>query len=160
MWIRPQLFSPRLLRVTGHARRAALIPLPTASPWPKQVIFRVFAQKRGRPLFRGPKVLQLNSDSFCDYVRIRMEVIGHLWAELGFWFFPEKRWKYSRPLTFDRARIFWQVVLVQQPVQYSRDAAHISWAVLRADPTWGLHGGEATPSWVSLSPPSTFASSR
>ena len=43
-----------------------------------------------------------------------MEVIGHLWAELGFWFFPEKRWKYSRPRTFDRARIFRQVVPVQQ----------------------------------------------
>ncbi len=27
----------------------------------------------------------------------------------------------------DRARIFWQVVPVQQPVQYGRDAAHISW---------------------------------
>ncbi len=27
-------------------------------------------------------------------------MIGHLWAELGFWFFPEKRWKYSRPRTF------------------------------------------------------------
>jgi hypothetical protein len=33
-----------------------------------------------------------------------------------------------------------------KPVQYGRDAAHISWAGLRADPTWGLHGGEATPS--------------
>ncbi len=29
---------------------------------------------------------------------------------------------------FDKARIFWQVVRVQQPVQYGRDAAHISWA--------------------------------
>ena len=50
--------------------------------------------KRGWPLFRGSKVLQLNSDSFCDYVRIWIEVIGYLWAELGFWFFPRKRWKY------------------------------------------------------------------
>jgi hypothetical protein len=32
------------------------------------------------------------------------------------------------------------------PVQYGRHAAHISWAGLRADTTWGLHGGEATPS--------------
>ena len=34
----------------------------------------------------------------------------------------------------DRTQIFWQVVLVQQPVQYGRDAAHISWAawVLRS----------------------------
>ncbi len=28
----------------------------------------------------------------------------------------------------DRLQIFWQVVPVQQPVQYRRDAAHISWA--------------------------------
>jgi hypothetical protein len=29
--------------------------------------------------------MQLNSDSFCDSVQTWMEVIGHLWAELGFW---------------------------------------------------------------------------
>ena len=28
----------------------------------------------------------------------------------------------------DRTQILWQVVPVQQPVQYGRDAAHISWA--------------------------------
>jgi hypothetical protein len=28
----------------------------------------------------------------------------------------------------DRTQIFWQGVPVQQPVQYGRDAAHISWA--------------------------------
>ncbi len=28
----------------------------------------------------------------------------------------------------DRTQIFWQVMPVQQPVQYGRDAAHISWA--------------------------------
>ncbi len=32
----------------------------------------------------------------------------------------------------DKARIFWQVVLVPQPVQYGRDAAHISWAAFRS----------------------------
>ncbi len=34
----------------------------------------------------------------------------------------------------DRTQIFWQVVPIQQPVQYGRDAAHISWAacVLRS----------------------------
>ncbi len=58
--------------------------------------------------------MQLNSDSFCDYVRIWMEGIGYLWAELGFWFFPEKGLKYSRPRTFDRTRIFRQVLPVQQ----------------------------------------------
>ncbi len=43
-----------------------------------------------------------------------MAAIGHLWAELGFWFFPEKGLKYLRPRTFDRTRIFRQVVPVQQ----------------------------------------------
>ncbi len=58
--------------------------------------------------------MQLNSDSFSDHIRIWMEVIGHLWAKLGFWFFLEKGWKYPRPRTFDRTRIFRQVVQVQQ----------------------------------------------
>ncbi len=89
-------------------------PPPTHSPWLKFVIFRVFSQKGGRPLFRGSKVMQLNSDSFCDYVRIWMAVIGHLWAELDFWFFLEKGWKYLRPQTFDRTQIFRQVVPVQE----------------------------------------------
>ena len=38
------------------------------------------------------------------------------------------------------------------PVQYGRHAAHISWAGLRADSTWGLHGDEATPSERDLQP--------
>ncbi len=45
-------------------------PPPTHSPWLKYVIFSVLGQKQGQPLIRGSKVLQLNSDSFCDYVRI------------------------------------------------------------------------------------------
>jgi hypothetical protein len=89
-------------------------PPPTHSPWQKCVIFRVSGQKWGWPLFTGPKVMQLNSDSFCDHVQIWMAVIGHLWAELGFWSFPEKGLKYSRPRTFDRTQIFRQVVPVQQ----------------------------------------------
>ncbi len=36
------------------------------------------------------------------------------------------------------------------PVQYGREAAHISWAGLWADSTWGLQGGEATPSQREL----------
>ncbi len=76
------------------------VSCPTPLPSWIYVIFSVLGQKRGWPLFRGSKVLQLNSDSFCDYVRIWTKVIGHLWAELGFWLFPEKRWKYSRPRTF------------------------------------------------------------
>ncbi len=50
---------------------------PTHSPCWIYVIFSVLGQKRGWPLLRGSKVLQLNSDSFCDYVRIWTEVIGH-----------------------------------------------------------------------------------
>ncbi len=106
----------------------------TPPPWLNYVIFKVFGQKRGRPLFRGSKVLQLNSDSFCDYVRISMEVIGHLWAELGFWFFPEKRWKYSRPRIFDRARIFRQVVPVQQAGTVRQRCRPYKLGGLRADP--------------------------
>jgi hypothetical protein len=56
----------------------------------------------------------LNSDSFCDSIRIWMEVIGHLWAELGFWFFSEKRVKISAAANIWRARTFRQVVPVQQ----------------------------------------------
>jgi hypothetical protein len=42
-----------------------------------------------------------------------MEVIGHLWAELGFWFFSEKRVKISAAANIWRARTFRQVVPVQ-----------------------------------------------
>ncbi len=41
-------------------------------------VFSVLGQKRGWPLFRGSKVLQLNLDSFWDYVQIWSAVIGHL----------------------------------------------------------------------------------
>ncbi len=63
-----------------------------------------------------------------------MEVIGHLWAELDFWFFPEKRWKYSRPRTFDRARIFRQVVPVQQAGTVQQRRRPYKLGGLRADP--------------------------
>ncbi len=75
-------------------------PVVTPPPLLNLCDFQRPRPKEGWPLFRGSKVLQLNSDSFCDYVRIWTEVIGHLWAELGFWFFLGKRWKYSRPRTF------------------------------------------------------------
>jgi hypothetical protein len=55
------------------------------------------AQSAGRKRRRRPKkserslkVLQLNSDSFCDHVRILGAVIGHLEAEKDFCFFPRK----------------------------------------------------------------------
>jgi hypothetical protein len=125
---------PRPLPPTRDKRLAGSVcPAPPPSPthplWLKYVIFRVFGQKRGLPLFRGSEVLQLNSDSFCDYVRIWTEVIGHLWAELGLWFFPEKRWKYSRPRTLRGREYFGRSCRYNRPVQYGRDAAHISWAV-------------------------------
>ncbi len=91
---------PPLTYVIREAGWLCFLPpppfLPTYSPGWIYVLFSVLGQKRGWPLFRGSKVLQLNSGSFCDYVRIWTEVIGHLWAELGFWFFPGKRWKYMR----------------------------------------------------------------
>ncbi len=74
-------------------------------------------------------MLQLNSDSFCDYVRIWTKVIGHLWAELGFLFFPGKRWKNSRPRTFGQGANILAGCAGTTAVQYGRDAAHISWAV-------------------------------
>ncbi len=63
-----------------------------------------------------------------------MEVIGHLWAQLGFWFFPEKGWKYSRLRTFDRARIFRQVVPVQQAGTVRQRRRPYKLGGLRADP--------------------------
>ncbi len=62
-----------------------------------------------------------------EFERIWTEVIGHLWAELGFWFSQEKGENICGREFLDRRRIFWQVVPVQQPVQYGRDAAHIIW---------------------------------
>ncbi len=150
-----QLFSPRQLRVLqACAGRAVLIrpPLPPSSPtvpppphgW-IYVIFSVLGQKRGWPLFRGSKVLQLNSDSFCDYVRIWTEVIGHLWAKLGFWIFPGKRWKYTRPRIFgqDANILAGRAGTTAGTVRQRRHPAY-KLGGLGADPTWGLHGGETT----------------
>ena len=96
--------------------------------------------------------MQLNSDSFCDSIQTWMEVIGHLWAELGFWFFLEKRVKMSAAADIWRARTFWQVVPVQQAVPVRQRRRPYIWADLWADSTWGLHGGEATPSERDLQP--------
>jgi hypothetical protein len=119
--------------------------LPTHSPGWICVIFSVLGQKRGWPLFRGSKVLQLNSDSFCDYVRIWTEVIGHLWAELGFWFFPGKRWKYMRPRIVgqDANILASRAGTTAGTVRQRRRPYKLGG--LGADLTWGLHGGETTP---------------
>ena len=94
--------------------------------------------------------MQLNSDSFCDSVQTWMEVIGHLWAELGFWLFSRKRVKMSAAADIwkgaDILACFDKSCRYNKPCQYGRDAAHISWADLWADSTWGLQGDEATPS--------------
>jgi hypothetical protein len=51
-------------------------------------------------------------------------------SRVRFLIFPEKKGGNIRGREhLDRARIFWQVVPVQQPVQYGRDAPHISWVV-------------------------------
>ena len=93
----------------------------------KSVIFR----KVWQPLFRDPEVMQLNSDSFCDSVQTWMEVIGHLWAELGFWLFSKKRVRMSAAA--DILAYFWQVVPVQQavPVRQRRRPYKLSGFVSR-----------------------------
>ncbi len=50
-------------------------------------------------------------------------------SRVRFLIFPRKKVDIRGREHLDRARIFWQVVPVQQPVQYGRDGAHISWAV-------------------------------
>ncbi len=65
--------------------------------------------------------MQLNSDSFCDSVQTWMEVIGHLWAELGFWLFSEKRVKMSAASDIlEGADI---LTHFDRSCQYGRDAA-------------------------------------
>ncbi len=80
----PSPLTPRICRTTcGHIIRISWRETPPP-PHPHSphcwiwIVFSVLGQKRGWPLFRGLKVLQLNSDSFCDHVRIWSEVIGHL----------------------------------------------------------------------------------
>ncbi len=106
--------------------------------------FQRLGQKRGWPLFRGSKVLQLNSDSFCDYVRIWTEVIGHLWAELGFWFFPGKRWKYMRPQIFGQDANILASRAGTTAVTVRQRRRPYKLGGLGAAPTWELHGGETT----------------
>jgi hypothetical protein len=68
--------------------------------------------------------MQLNSDSFCDSVQTWMEVIGHLWAELGFWLFMQKRVKMSAAADIQKDAVilacFGQVVPVQPAVPVRR----------------------------------------
>ncbi len=92
------------------------LPPPTHSPWLKYVIFSV--------------------------VRIWTEVIGHLWEVFDF---SQKKGGNIRGRKLLTGReYFGRSCRYNKPVQYGRDAAHISWAVWEQIPTWGLHGGEAT----------------
>ncbi len=65
------------------------------------------------------------------------------WIQTAFVIMYE--FEYSRPRTFDRARIFGQVVPVQQAGKVRQRRRPYKLGGLREDPTWGLHGGEATP---------------
>jgi hypothetical protein len=71
-------------------------------------------------------VLQLNLDSNCDHVQIFGAVIGHLEAEKIFDFSPGNGENLGVRRDSDKAQRIQQVVPVQQPGQYGRDAAHIS----------------------------------
>jgi hypothetical protein len=138
--------APSAAMLSGLAE-GRLLPPPPLTPPPHGwicVVFSVLGQKRGWPLFRDIKVLQLDSDSFCDHVRIRSEVIGHLWAELGFWFFPRKWWKSMRPQIFGQdadilaSRAGTTAGTVRErrrPYKLGGLSAHFN---------WGLHGGETT----------------
>ena len=107
-------------------------------------VFSVLGQKRGWPPFRGSKVLQLNLDSFCDDVRILSAVIGHLWAEIDFWFFPRKWWKYMRPQIFGQSAdiLTSRAGTTAGTVRERRRPYKLDG--LSAKVTWGLHEREAT----------------
>jgi hypothetical protein len=48
-------------------------------------------------------------------------------SRVRFLIFPRKKVEIFAAANIRTGRIFWQVVPVQQPVQYGRDTAHISW---------------------------------
>ena len=103
-------------------------------------VFSVLGQKRGWPPFRGSRVLQLNLDSFCDDVRILSAVIGHLWAEIDFWFFPRKWWKYMCPQIFGQSAD----ILTSRAGTVRERRRPYKLDGLSAKVTWGLHEREAT----------------
>ncbi len=124
-------------------------PPPTHPRTPHCWIWSVFSdlgQKRGRPPFRGLKVLQLNLDSFCDYIRILSAVIGHWEAEIDFWFFPRKWWKYRR------ARIFGQSadILTSRAGTVRERRRPYKLGGLSVQATWGPYEREATSSEQEL----------
>ncbi len=107
-------------------------------------VFSDLGQSRGQPPFRSLKVLQLNLDTNCDYVRIFGAVIGNLKAETDFWLFLRKWWK-SRC-----AQRIWQSAEIL--TSRAGKTAGTVWerrcpyklGGLRLQITWGLHAREAT----------------
>jgi len=106
------------------------------------------------PRPRGPKGAHLKEETKRNRFLLYSSLIRVLGAEQSApkdrRKFSEKRVKMSAAADIWRARTFWHIWTgragTSMPVQYGRHAAHISWAGLRADSTWGLHGDEATPS--------------
>jgi hypothetical protein len=76
-------YSP--IKESGAYQAPPSPPPPTHSPCRILTISGDLGQKsRGQPPFRSLKVLQLNLDSNCGYVRIFGAVIGHLEAKIDF----------------------------------------------------------------------------
>ena len=103
------------------------------------------APRRPRP--RGPKGAHLKEETKRNRFPLYSSLIRVLGAEQSA---PKDRRKFLEKGAKYGTPTFWHVLdrscRYNQPCQYSRHAAHISWAGLRADSTWGLHGDEATPS--------------
>ena len=108
-------------------------------------VFSDLGQKRGRPLFRGLKVLQLNLDSFCDHVRIFGAVIGHLgWDR--FLTFPQEMVKIQARADILTSR----AGTTANTVRERRRPYKLGGLSLQV--TWGLHEREATsPEWELFS---------
>ncbi len=77
-------------------------------------------------------------------MRIWSEVIGHLWAELGFWFFPRKWWKYILPRIFGQDPDILASLAGTTAGTIRERRRPYKLGGLDADFTWGLHGGETT----------------
>jgi len=137
--------APPAATLSGLAEGRLLPPPHPRTPhcW-IGTVFSVLGQKRGWPPFRGSKVLQLNLDSFCDDVRILSAVIGHLWAEIDFWFFPRKWWKYMCPQIFGQSAdiLTRRAGTTAGTVRERRRPYKLDG--LSAKVTWGLHEREAT----------------
>ncbi len=133
-------------------REASCVYFPPPSPTTYSPLLKIrklaisgdLGQKRGRPLFRGSKVLQLNLDSFCDHVWIFGAVIGHLKAEIDFWLFPRKRWKYRREQIFGQSAdiLTSRAGTTAGTVRERRRPYKLGGLSLQV--TWGLHEREAT----------------